>query len=270
MTNVDAISVAEAYNASSRRLLLFDYDGTLSPFEIDPAAARPSAKVIDTLERLESDRCNDVVLISGRTAAELDSFFGSPSFLLVAEHGGFYKSPYGNWKQTFMIKPDWVDTVSKSVSALTFQHEGSMMERKHFSVAWHYRGIASSLSDHDHDQILDAIRSLPEHGKFIIDDGQYTMELRTPLIEKGAFVSWWCRRDYDFTMAIGDGVTDEDMFRAVGPAGFTIRVGERRHSLARYHLERQQDVIPFLENLLAVNQEFERLRHNIGLDDLPS
>ncbi len=267
MTKVDAISVAECYNVSSRRLLFLDYDGTLTPFKDDPAQARLGAQELETLNRMGADPRNELVLISGRTVEELDNFFGSPPFLLVAEHGGFYKTPRGRWKQTFAINADWVDNVSKSVSALTFQHEGSIMERKHFSVTWHYRGITSALTDAEHNQILEAIRSLPEHGRFIIDDCQYTLELRTPSIEKGAFVSWWCRDRYDFKMAIGDSATDEDMFCALEPNGFTIRVGQSRRSHARYHLESQRDVLPFLQNLLSVNEEFRRLRQSVGLND---
>ncbi len=61
-------------------------------------------------------------------------------------------------------------------------------------------------------------------------------------------------KTYDFTMAIGDSETDEDLFKLLDSGAFSIRVEESAASSARYHLPDQKAVIPFLENLLSVNK----------------
>ena len=58
------------------------------------------------------------------------------------------------------------------------------------------------------------------------------------------------QRSYDFILAIGDDVTDEDMFRALPEKAVTIKVGYACDD-ARYNLLGQKDVLPFLSNLLS-------------------
>lgn len=263
---VDFNLVAGEYNAADRRLILLDYDGTLVPFANDPRLARPDARLIAILTKLASEKCNDVVVISGRTRQDLEDFFGDVGITLVAEHGGFYKPPFGEWCRSFNISPDWISPVAKAIKALTFQHEGTHLEEKHYSVAWHYRPVMDRLTGRELNEIVDALRRLPDHGKFIIDDSQYTIELRTPLIEKGMFLDWWCREEYSFKIAFGDGRTDEDLFRTLRGRAFRVRIGESETSAAAFHLTCQADVLPFLTKLLLVNEEFERMKQDIGLD----
>lgn len=263
---VDFNLVAAEYNAAVRRLILLDYDGTLVPFANDPRLAKPDARLRAIVTKLASNKCNDVVVISGRTQQDLDDFFGDVGITLVAEHGGFYKPPFGGWSQSFNISADWISPVAKAIKALTFQHEGTHLEEKHYSVVWHYRPVVDRLTRRELNEILDALRRLPDHGKFIIDNSQYTIELRTPLIEKGVFLDWWCRDGYDFKIAFGDGRTDEDLFRTLRGRAFTIRIGESDTSAAAFHLTDQADVLPFLTKLLLVNEEFERMKQDIGLD----
>jgi trehalose-phosphatase len=50
-------------------------------------------------------------------------------------------------------------------------------------------------------------------------------------------------------VAVGDDMTDEDMFRAVGRKGVSVRIGKSRESRAAYYLPRQGDVPRFLKML---------------------
>jgi trehalose 6-phosphate synthase/phosphatase len=64
---------------------------------------------------------------------------------------------------------------------------------------------------------------------------------------------------YDFVMAIGDDVTDEDMFRALPPEAVTIHVGDYSPN-ARYNLGLQAEVLPLLNALarLGVAKNIEQ------------
>ena len=53
-------------------------------------------------------------------------------------------------------------------------------------------------------------------------------------------------------VAVGDDVTDEDMFQAVGRKGVSVRIGKSGTSRAMYYLPRQEDVPRFLTLLTEV------------------
>lgn len=68
--------VIKTYQSSSKRLLLFDYDGTLTPIRKTPNAAVPPPEMLKAMEVLVSDPKNYVFVISGRDQACLDNWLG--------------------------------------------------------------------------------------------------------------------------------------------------------------------------------------------------
>lgn len=75
-TLLDFNLIAEKYNLAERRLIMLDYDGTLVPFAEDPRLALPDNRLKTILWELNTDRRNEVVLISGRKKDELELYFG--------------------------------------------------------------------------------------------------------------------------------------------------------------------------------------------------
>ena len=67
----------------SRSVLLFDFDGTLSPTVTDPAAARPADGAVDLLLAL-AERYRTVGVVSGRPASFLEPILPSPPLAPVA------------------------------------------------------------------------------------------------------------------------------------------------------------------------------------------
>jgi len=91
---LDRIALLSQYGAATKRLFLFDYDGTLTPIVRDPAAATPSDNLIRTLNALASDTRNAIWIISGRDQEFLGHHLGDISELgFSAEHGCFMRHP---------------------------------------------------------------------------------------------------------------------------------------------------------------------------------
>lgn len=91
---LDEEVVAQKYQQSHRRLLMFDYDGTLTPIVKDPSAATPSPVLLSSLEALARDPKNVVYIISGRDGAFLEEHLGHiPNLGMSAEHGCFLRAP---------------------------------------------------------------------------------------------------------------------------------------------------------------------------------
>lgn len=91
---LDRQRALEQYRKAKKRLFMFDYDGTLTPIVKDPAAAKPSPILIETLIKLASDERNAVWIISGRDQEFLSETLGHIHGLgFSAEHGAFMKLP---------------------------------------------------------------------------------------------------------------------------------------------------------------------------------
>ena len=91
------------YETARRRLLMFDYDGTLTPIVKEPSAAVPTEKLLRTLRALAADPKNTVWIISGRDQEFLEKHLGDISGLgLSAEHGCFLRKPHA-------AKHEWIN-----------------------------------------------------------------------------------------------------------------------------------------------------------------
>ena len=76
-------------SASGQKILLLDYDGTLTSLQNLPEYANPSSRVLELLERLSKMADVYIYIISGRPRTFLDKWFGSLGVGLCAEHGCF-------------------------------------------------------------------------------------------------------------------------------------------------------------------------------------
>jgi trehalose 6-phosphate synthase/phosphatase len=91
---LDYEKLLHQYKQPGKRLLMFDYDGTLTPIVQDPAAAIPTDRLYTILQTLASDPKNTVWIISGRDQVFLDQCLGHVFNLgLSAEHGCFMRHP---------------------------------------------------------------------------------------------------------------------------------------------------------------------------------
>ena len=86
---LDRSLLLSAYKAvkGGKRLLMFDYDGTLTPIVNDPDAAIPTDKVIRTIKKLAENPENEVWIISGRDQEFLSKWMGH-----IAELGLRYET----------------------------------------------------------------------------------------------------------------------------------------------------------------------------------
>jgi trehalose 6-phosphate phosphatase len=117
-------------------VLLFDFDGTLSPIVDDPAAARPSPGVVDLLGRLAA-RYRIVGAVSGRSVDFLAAHL-PPALALSGLYGletavdgrGVLRPGVEHWE------PVVADAAARAAGATV---PGMLVEHKRLSVTLHYR-----------------------------------------------------------------------------------------------------------------------------------
>jgi trehalose 6-phosphate synthase/phosphatase len=126
---LDRSQLLKQYRAAKKRLIMLDYDGTLTPIVKDPQAAIPSDKVLRTLKQLSSNPANSVWIISGRDQKFLDEWMGHISDLgLSAEHGSFMRHPKAEEWENIAAGMDmgWRDEVSKVFNHYTERTQGEL------------------------------------------------------------------------------------------------------------------------------------------------
>ena len=239
--------IRRQYSDAGRRLIILDYDGTLVPFVKNPEDAIPTPDVMRTLGKLTSDKRNTVEIISGRDAKFLDSCFGDMDIELSAEHGLFFKED-GRWNENLQVDFPEDDELYGILDQFVEKTPGSQLEKKRKSLVWHYRNCDSWLADLREKQLINALMNPCARLNLQIMRGNKIVEVKTMGTTKGNEVTRLLHKgDFSFIIALGDDVTDEDIFQALPESSITIKVGSVS-DYAKYSLS-QDKTLDFLSFL---------------------
>lgn len=239
------------YHLATSRLLLLDYDGTLVPFHDDPKRAAPSDELKKLLDKLCAEAQIRVVIISGRSKEDLDTWFKHTSLTLVAEHGAFIKMPGTNWKSTLKSgDKSWQNIVLPALEKHAARAPGSFVEQKDASLVWHFR---KSSSYHAHKQLVilqRALKPISKHLELELRQGNKILEIRPESLHKGTAMKALLKDKPEFILAIGDDYTDEDIFTNLPDSAHTVKVG-RGKTAAKYRINSIRTVHDFLGKLIT-------------------
>ncbi|HEY2986830.1 MAG TPA: bifunctional alpha,alpha-trehalose-phosphate synthase (UDP-forming)/trehalose-phosphatase [Candidatus Binatia bacterium] len=237
------------YDRSARRLLLFDYDGTLVPFFSHPQHAKPTGELSALLRSLGADPKNELVVLSGRDKATLQAWLGSLPIGLVAEHGAWIKEAKAPWQ---MIKPlgaDWKAKLLPILKTYADRVRGAFVEEKEFSLVWHYRNADPERGSLAARELTDDLLSFTANIEVQVLQGNKAVEVKNAAINKGiAAQRWLAKGGFDFILAIGDDRTDEDMFEVLPDKAYSVRVGTTP-TQARFQLQQTDEVLRLLQTL---------------------
>ncbi len=237
------------FKKSKKALLLLDYDGVLSPLMNDPSKATPTKQVIELLKSLSGDKRNEVVVISGRSKAVLDKWFGSLGISLVAEHGALVKESGSDWRFLRPLTSEWKSRILPILKDYADRLPGSYVEEKEFSLAWHYRRAESEFASIRAEELFDSLSKFTSNADVQVYKGNKIIEIKNSGSGKGVAATHFINKfSPDFILAIGDDYTDEDMFRLLPKEAYTIRVGMVQ-SYARYNLRDSADALRLLDKL---------------------
>ena len=206
-------NILVAYGLASQRVMLFDYDGTLTDIVPNPCDALLGEPVFDELRKLASHPKNTVWIISGRDRYFLEEEPGRVAELgLVAEHGAFIRYPRTTEWQDMRgdVDMSWQDRVESVMRRYKAAYPLSAIERKTASVVWHYRN-AKLTSDFPAEELKTELENTLEFNDPVeVKRGKCIVEVRLKFINKGHTASKLAR-EYEptFVLCAGDDVTDE-------------------------------------------------------------
>jgi trehalose 6-phosphate synthase/phosphatase len=237
------------FNTSKHRLILLDYDGVLSPFVTNPQKAAPTKQLLSTLWRLAQKPHTEIVIVSGRSREDLETWFASLPVSLVAEHGALIRRKHHKlWHETTGVDSHWKRLIMPALNKYALKTPGATVEEKAYSLVWHYRG-ANEYYAQKHIVVLKrGLRPLMRSLGLSLQHGNKIIEIRPSDVSKGHAVQAWLEQNPEFILVIGDDKTDEDMFDSLPPEADSIKVGRGR-TAARWRLKSVNQVHQLLKHL---------------------
>ncbi len=216
----------EKYLKSKKRLLLLDYDGTLTPFVKKPTKAKPDAELLEMLKCLTQNTNNTIVIISGRDKEILEKWLRGLKLEMIAEHGVWLKEKESMWQMIEPLRNDWKEEIRPLLERYVDRTPGALIEEKDFSLAWHYRQVDPELALIRAGELKAQLLDLFANLNVAVLEGNKVIEIKNVGINKGkAALNWISKDTWDFILAIGDDVTDEDIFAVIPESGYSIKVG---------------------------------------------
>jgi trehalose-phosphatase len=246
----DALGEVTARVRAAPHLLLFcDFDGALAPVYDNPAAVTLSADVRRPLADLAASGRVTVVVVSGRSAADLRARAEVPGLIVAGNHGLELAGP--GWEYVDPAVAESAPAIAHLAAHLMKALEsipGVAVEDKGLSATVHYRHAAPG----QHEAVRSAVHGVLSNSShpFVLTAGRMCYDLRPRVYwSKGEAVKWLAAhvgQPAALVVFVGGDPTDEDAFAAL-PDGITVRVGCGPETLARYHVDGPDGVHKFLE-----------------------
>ncbi|ORJ62042.1 trehalose-phosphatase [Geothermobacter hydrogeniphilus] len=238
-----------------QRLLMLDYDGTLAPFVPDRDRAFPYPGIRELLSELLVLQRTRLVIVTGRAVADMPPLLQlEPLPEIWGCHGWERRLAGGDIRRVELpvsvegcLQRAW----SRAVKAGIEDH----LERKPASLAIHWRGLDEARKARLEDVASREWASLAADNDLQLHPFDGGLELRCPGRTKGDAVRELRAESPPGTLAVylGDDLTDEDAFAALGEGDVGILVREQpRASRASCRLRPPDQLLEFLRTWLRV------------------
>jgi trehalose-phosphatase len=239
--------VVRRLRATSRWLLLLDFDGTLVPVTDDPDKVSLDPRAREVLRRLARQRGSRVCIMSGRRLADLRQRVKIPRVRLLGLHGWERRGATLPAAQRQLLHQAklWL---AERLPALP----GIAIEDKGYALAVHYRG-AQLPAVRAAGQTIVAARDHFRPGLRLLKGRKIWELLPRAIVGKGRATQGLLKGLPADTLPIfiGDDISDESAF-AVLRHGLAVHVGTSTKTKATFCLRDPREVREFLERLEAV------------------
>jgi trehalose 6-phosphate phosphatase len=206
--------------------LLLDYDGTLAPFCLNRQQALPYLGVTALLQEIIVDGRTRVVIVTGRNAHEVIPLLAiHPSLEIWGCHGLERLRPDGTW-ETPRVEEPVLHALADADRWLRHQGLHDRAEFKTGAVAIHWRGLDEATAAETRRQVLLGWLPIAQSTPMELLEFDGGIEMRMPGRDKGDAVRTILDEiGPEVPVAyLGDDITDERAFLALGTRGLTVLV----------------------------------------------
>jgi trehalose 6-phosphate phosphatase len=238
-------------------VLISDYDGTLSPFQVDRLKAHPYPNIRRVLNEISSLSHTKVVIVTGRQSEITRDFLrldiqpeiwgshGSEQLLSDGTYQGPSLSEIER-KGLAMVKSWAIDTGMVDI-----------IEEKPAGIAFHWRGLDNDQAESIERSIRDKWSSSELLNGIRLLDFDCGIELKAASVNKGRAVNKIISElDSDTTLTyLGDDLTDEDAFIALQGKGLSVLVREElRQTSADLWMQPPHELLDFLKKWAEIRK----------------
>lgn len=234
--------------SASQRTLLLDYDGTLAPFRKERDKAFPYDNIPEILDEIMDSHKTQLVIISGRSIKDLipllklkhtPEIWGAHGWEHLDKNG-----KYTAFKLSEKMRQGLIETKSW-IEEMGYQQK---TEIKHGSLAIHWRGLSNEEISSIKNNVVSGLFTIASRSSLELRDFDGGIELRAPGKNKGEAVKKILSRLPNAVVSyLGDDLTDEDAFQALGSAGLKILVNtNKRQTLADLWIKPPDELFDFL------------------------
>ena len=233
-------SVSGRLRRASRVLLLFDYDGTLTPIVRKPEDAVLPGEVRRLLGSLAASPRYITGIVSGRSLEDLATLANIPGLIHAGNHGMEISGQGIDFVHPGAVAARGIlDEVSHRLSVAVGSVPGVIVEHKGLTLTVHYRAVAVGRIAEIESDVAAAALPYTEAGDIRLTLGKMVTEVRPAIPwDKGRAIEKIREEcgDMPFPIYFGDDRTDEDGFRVVQAMdGMAVFVGEPREGTVALH-----------------------------------
>jgi len=239
-------------------ITFLDFDGTLVEFAPTPGEVRFEAARKRWLREIVAlPRCA-VGVVSGRAVDDLRRLIGLEQIFYVGCHGLEWAAPdgmrYVSWPNRALL--DALASLRAEMREAMAGQPGIVIEDKGIALALHYRMADQDTAAAARKEFVRAVNWYQRQGvKLELLGGKEVIEARPGGATKGdAITQLWSRyAPKAMPIYIGDDVTDESAFQAIGATGLTILVADApRPTAAQLYLKNSTEVYVLLRCLVRL------------------
>lgn len=253
----------ESVSRARQSVLLLDYDGTLAPFSVDRQQAVPYPGLRDILQQLIDAGRTRLVIVTGRDAHEIDPFLRlRPAPEIWGSHGLQRLLPDGTCEMP-EIPEAITEVLDDAQRWLEYQGLHDLAERKPGSIAVHWRALEQTAAEELRGRIIVGWFPIADRASLKLLEFDGGVEMRIPDPDKGDAVRTIIEETGPDvpTAYLGDDLTDERAFRALGSKGLGILVRPNfRKTSAQAWLKPPDELREFLSRWLAATERTQLTR----------
>jgi len=244
-----ASDAALAAIAETERLVVaLDFDGTASPFVLDPMTARALPEVVAQVDRLSALPDTVVAYVSGRSMQDLrviTEHHDDSRVALAGSHGAQYWYPgVGHADPVDAVEDAKKEDLWAAARPIIAKYAGAELEPKTFGMGVHTRGAAPGIEEPLFAEVDALVAERFPHWRR--RQGHHVLEFSSRSEGKDAAMAA-LREHFDATgiLFAGDDVTDEDAMRVLTERDLGVRVGQGE-SVAALRVGSPQEIAALL------------------------
>lgn len=243
------------------KVLMLDFDGTLTPIIKSPSKVRLSKTMRNLLSKLSKKEGFYLAILSGRQLRDLKKRVNLQNVIYAGNHG--LEGEIFSEKYLFPVPDKVLGTIGKikkQLNQITDKFKGTFIEDKGLTLSFHYRLADRGQTPKIKLLINQMLNPFITSELTSVIMGKKVIDI-TPNVNwsKGHFAEMVIKKITDRTknhptaIIIGDDTTDENVFQKLKNQ-ITITVGKKHQSKAKYYLKNPSEVVKFLQ-LLNITKE---------------